>query len=72
MTKNVYPQTFIHNGGVLQEIDPASSKALSSFKAWAEEEFGTVRSAFNVLDADGSGKMTWQEWSKKKFRRSRT
>lgn len=48
----------------LEEIDPASSKALSSFKAWAEEEFGTVRSAFNVLDADGSGKMTWQEWRK--------
>lgn len=46
----------------LAELDPESSDVLSFFKHWADEEFGSVRSAFNVLDSDNSGAMSMKEF----------
>lgn len=49
----------------LHEIDPVSSDDLQAFKAWCDEEFGGVRSAFTVFDLSGDGDVTYRE-----FRRS--
>jgi len=38
----------------LQDIDKNASDAIMEFKAWAEEEFGSARVAFDVLDEDQS------------------
>lgn len=46
----------------LNELDPVSNTALLSFKCWAEQEFGGVRSAFRVFDADGSKEITSAEF----------
>jgi len=48
----------------LAEIDAAASDTLSSFKSWATEEFGSVRSAFSVFDSDGSNEVGWKEFKK--------
>jgi len=49
----------------LHEIDPVSSDILSDFKAWCEDQFGGVRSAYGVFDNDGGGDVSFRE-----FRRS--
>lgn len=36
----------------LAQIDPMSAESLKNFKEWAAREFGSVRSAFNVFDAN--------------------
>merc|ERR1712079_590207 len=36
--------------------------ALIEFKDWADNEFGSVRSAFKVLDKDSSGQLTYKEF----------
>jgi len=46
----------------LAEIDAVSSDTLSNFKAWADEEFGGVRSAFQVFDNDGSNEVSYREF----------
>lgn len=47
----------------LKEIDPASHAVLVQFKRWATQEFGSVRSAFDILDKDRSGELTFAEFS---------
>eukprot|EP00929_Paragymnodinium_shiwhaense_P033236 TRINITY_DN18290_c0_g1_i1.p1 TRINITY_DN18290_c0_g1~~TRINITY_DN18290_c0_g1_i1.p1 ORF type:complete len:866 (+),score=183.07 TRINITY_DN18290_c0_g1_i1:166-2763(+) len=46
----------------LQELDPASSAFLLSFRKWATNEFGSVKSAFGVFDSDASGEVTCAEF----------
>lgn len=46
----------------LQEIDKESSEVLATFKAWADDNFGGIRSAFAVFDGDGSNSVTMREW----------
>mmetsp|Transcript_50137 Transcript_50137/g.103579 ORF Transcript_50137/g.103579 Transcript_50137/m.103579 type:complete len:764 (+) Transcript_50137:90-2381(+) len=46
----------------LQEVDYESSATLATFKKWADENFGGIRSAFMVFDADGSNGVTLREW----------
>jgi len=46
----------------LHEIDPISSEILVDFRKWADEEFGSVRSAFGVFDNDHSGALSLKEW----------
>lgn len=45
-----------------KEIDPEGYDIIASWKAWAEEEFGSIHSAFKVLDADGSGSLSFVEF----------
>eukprot|EP00746_Dinoflagellata_sp_MGD_P011873 gnl/MRDRNA2_/MRDRNA2_125082_c0_seq1.p1 gnl/MRDRNA2_/MRDRNA2_125082_c0~~gnl/MRDRNA2_/MRDRNA2_125082_c0_seq1.p1 ORF type:complete len:750 (-),score=140.85 gnl/MRDRNA2_/MRDRNA2_125082_c0_seq1:36-2285(-) len=53
------------NGSIsFEEIDAESSDALLCFKRWADEEFGGIRSAFNVIDTDGTGALNRREWRK--------
>lgn len=46
----------------LREIDEEAYNALLQFRTWADNEFGGVRSAFKVLDNDGSGELTFREF----------
>merc|ERR1719317_1764697 len=46
----------------LFEIDPLSCETLRSFKLWADEQFGSVRSTFSVFDEDGSNSVTGREF----------
>eukprot|EP00747_Dinoflagellata_sp_TGD_P095898 gnl/TRDRNA2_/TRDRNA2_166648_c0_seq1.p1 gnl/TRDRNA2_/TRDRNA2_166648_c0~~gnl/TRDRNA2_/TRDRNA2_166648_c0_seq1.p1 ORF type:complete len:801 (-),score=144.13 gnl/TRDRNA2_/TRDRNA2_166648_c0_seq1:54-2456(-) len=46
----------------LHELDPAASDTLLGFKNWADAEFGSVRSAFNVFDTDGSNEVSYREF----------
>ncbi|CAK9036228.1 unnamed protein product [Durusdinium trenchii] len=46
----------------LLEIDSESSSVLANFKAWADQNFGGIRSAFAVFDDDGSNSVTLREW----------
>jgi len=46
----------------LHEIDAVACETLSFFKRWAEEEFGSVRSAFGVFDSDGSNEVSYREF----------
>lgn len=46
----------------LHELDPDASETLLGFKRWADEEFGGVRSAFSVMDSDGSNEITLKEF----------
>jgi len=46
----------------LAEIDQESSQVLSKFRKWANNEFGTVRTMFQVFDADGSNNLSFQEF----------
>lgn len=48
----------------LAEIDPQSAETLSVFKDWATREFGSVRSAFTVFDANGGSTVTSTEFKK--------
>lgn len=48
----------------LGELDPKGYKALMDLKSWADAEFGGVRSAFRVLDVDGSGSLTFLEFKR--------
>lgn len=48
----------------LREIDASTYEVLSEFKTWADEEFGSARAAFKVLDQDNSGDFTPREWRK--------
>lgn len=47
----------------LREIDQTSNDILIDFKRWADEEFGSVRSAFKVFDSDQSGELSLTEFS---------
>eukprot|EP00439_Symbiodinium_sp_Y106_P086391 s2122_g32.t3 len=42
----------------LQDIDPSAGEALVSFRDWAVEQFGSVKTCFMVLDDDGSNEVT--------------
>ncbi|CAE7207961.1 ehhadh [Symbiodinium pilosum] len=46
----------------LQEVDYESSATLATFKKWADDNFGGIRSAFMVFDSDGSNGVTLREW----------
>eukprot|EP00930_Biecheleria_cincta_P071537 TRINITY_DN59028_c0_g1_i1.p1 TRINITY_DN59028_c0_g1~~TRINITY_DN59028_c0_g1_i1.p1 ORF type:complete len:807 (-),score=139.04 TRINITY_DN59028_c0_g1_i1:59-2479(-) len=46
----------------LSEIDQESSQVLLKFRKWANCEFGTVRTMFQVFDADGSNAISFQEF----------
>lgn len=46
----------------LKEIDEEAYGSLLEFRTWADTEFGGVRSAFKVLDGDGSGELTFREF----------
>lgn len=46
----------------LHEIDPESCNALLAFRKWADEEFGSVKSAYMVFDDDGSNNVTSREF----------
>jgi len=46
----------------LRELDDVASDILLSFKQWADEEFGGVRSAFSVFDDNGSGEVKYREF----------
>jgi hypothetical protein len=46
----------------LKEIDASAHDALVAFKMWADDEFGGVRSAFKVLDSDGSNELSFREF----------
>lgn len=46
----------------LREIDPKASDTLLSFKTWCDEEFGGVRSAFEVFDTDRGGEVSYREF----------
>eukprot|EP00927_Polykrikos_kofoidii_P060327 TRINITY_DN55330_c0_g1_i1.p1 TRINITY_DN55330_c0_g1~~TRINITY_DN55330_c0_g1_i1.p1 ORF type:complete len:762 (+),score=124.40 TRINITY_DN55330_c0_g1_i1:204-2489(+) len=48
----------------LKEIDVSAHESLVEFKRWADDEFGGVRSAFKVLDADASNELTYFEFRK--------
>lgn len=45
----------------LKEVDRGSHDMLESFKHWADKNFGSVSLAFNSLDKDKSGKLTFSE-----------
>eukprot|EP00930_Biecheleria_cincta_P034092 TRINITY_DN23590_c0_g1_i1.p1 TRINITY_DN23590_c0_g1~~TRINITY_DN23590_c0_g1_i1.p1 ORF type:complete len:746 (+),score=128.66 TRINITY_DN23590_c0_g1_i1:120-2357(+) len=46
----------------LAEVDPEANDILTSFRRWADEEFGGVRAAFKVLDKDKSGELSLREF----------
>lgn len=46
----------------LKEIDSRSHEALVEFKTWADNEFGSVRSAYKVLDADNNNDLSFREF----------
>mmetsp|Transcript_39865 Transcript_39865/g.72609 ORF Transcript_39865/g.72609 Transcript_39865/m.72609 type:complete len:763 (-) Transcript_39865:54-2342(-) len=46
----------------LHEIDSDAAETLFAFKRWAEEEFGSVRTAFGVFDTDGSNEVSYREF----------
>lgn len=46
----------------LQEIDADSCSSLIEFRTWADNEFGGVKSAFQVFDIDGSNQVTKHEF----------
>lgn len=46
----------------LKELDPSASDQLLAFKEWADNEFGSVRSLFNVFDKNGSGSLSHREF----------
>lgn len=46
----------------LKEIDAEAHATLTEFKIWADSEFGGVKSAFKVLDSDGSGNLSFREF----------
>lgn len=48
----------------MMEMDPVTSNGLYDFRVWAELEFGSIRSAFNVLDDDGSKEIAFREFNK--------
>lgn len=51
------------NGHIsLREISSSAHAVLTEFKRWADEEFGSVRTAFKVLDADSSNDLTYREF----------
>jgi Ca2+-binding EF-hand superfamily protein len=45
----------------MKEYDSASAELLSSFKEWAETNFGTVKLAFKAIDVNNTGKLSYQE-----------
>eukprot|EP00811_Abedinium_folium_P034307 NODE_719_length_2808_cov_12.554644.p1 GENE.NODE_719_length_2808_cov_12.554644~~NODE_719_length_2808_cov_12.554644.p1 ORF type:complete len:771 (-),score=198.34 NODE_719_length_2808_cov_12.554644:339-2651(-) len=46
----------------LKEIDEKAHNALTAFKTWVCEEFGSMRSTFKVLDTDGSHELSYKEF----------
>lgn len=42
----------------LQDVDPTAGEALTEFRDWAVEQFGSVKTCFMVLDDDGSNEVT--------------
>lgn len=46
----------------LNELDPEASRTLLEFRRWALHEFGSVKSAFQVFDIDGSGELSFREF----------
>eukprot|EP00913_Durusdinium_trenchii_P033433 g31301.t1 len=45
----------------MREYDPESEELLTSFKEWADSNFGSVRHCFKALDSDRSGSVTFAE-----------
>lgn len=46
----------------LKELDEPAHNHLVSFRRWAIAEFGSVKEAFDILDADGSGDLSQREF----------
>mmetsp|Transcript_58179 Transcript_58179/g.127564 ORF Transcript_58179/g.127564 Transcript_58179/m.127564 type:complete len:709 (+) Transcript_58179:88-2214(+) len=46
----------------LKEIDVEAHNCLVYFKTWCDSEFGSVRSAFKILDKDGGGALSFKEF----------
>jgi len=46
----------------LAELDPESNEQLINFRTWADENFGSVRLAFKLLDRDKSGHLSYAEF----------
>eukprot|EP00440_Ansanella_granifera_P009314 gb/GFBE01010094.1/.p1 GENE.gb/GFBE01010094.1/~~gb/GFBE01010094.1/.p1 ORF type:complete len:812 (+),score=190.40 gb/GFBE01010094.1/:1-2436(+) len=46
----------------LKEIDPEAHEALVEFRQWCDAEFGSIRSAFKILDSDSSGYLSFTEF----------
>jgi hypothetical protein len=47
----------------LKELDPTAHRILVNFKKWCDTEFGSVRSAFGIIDKDGSGAISRHEFT---------
>merc|ERR1740121_2057420 len=45
----------------LEDMDQDSAAILESFKTWAESSFGSVQRAFQAMDADRGGGLTFEE-----------
>lgn len=45
----------------MKEYDDKSAELLSSFKDWAETNFGSVKLAFKAIDVNNTGKLSFQE-----------
>ncbi|CAE8586126.1 unnamed protein product [Polarella glacialis] len=48
----------------LNDIDQASNECLLALRRWADQEFGGVRSAFQLFDEDGSNEVTYIEFKR--------
>lgn len=48
----------------MKEYDAESAELLGSFKAWCDDNFGSVRVAWKVLDAEGGGTLTFSDLRK--------
>jgi len=48
----------------LRQLDAVMDEVLCEFKLWAENTFGSVLNAFDVMDSDGSGTLTYREFKK--------
>lgn len=46
----------------LEHISRSAHDALAAFKKWADNEFGSVKAVFKVLDADCSGDLSFREF----------
>eukprot|EP00930_Biecheleria_cincta_P069205 TRINITY_DN56979_c0_g1_i1.p1 TRINITY_DN56979_c0_g1~~TRINITY_DN56979_c0_g1_i1.p1 ORF type:complete len:669 (+),score=132.05 TRINITY_DN56979_c0_g1_i1:151-2157(+) len=48
----------------LQDVDPDVCRLMMHFRAWARENFGSVKSMFHVFDVDGSRTLSMKEFNK--------
>mmetsp|Transcript_88057 Transcript_88057/g.188980 ORF Transcript_88057/g.188980 Transcript_88057/m.188980 type:complete len:788 (-) Transcript_88057:131-2494(-) len=46
----------------LHEIDPEAGDTVATFKRWCDEQFGNIKSAFEVFDDGGNGEVSYREF----------